>query len=101
MGVKKNKKKFAIIQKLVYFNNMTISEILDHQKEFNAEGCSLAFALSDLERKAGVIRQVADELIEEGDELSAKIHCSNVSKWMQEMQDMVQAALDKAIKEGA
>ena len=80
---------------------MTISEILDHQKEFNAEGCSLAFALSDLERKAGVIRQVADELIEEGDELSAKIHCSNVSKWMQEMQEMVQAALDKAIKEGA
>lgn len=77
---------------------MTTSEILDNHKQFKANGCSLAFALSDLQRKAGIIRKISNKRIEEG-EPHAKIHCSNISEWMQEMEDLVANALDKARQE--
>ena len=78
---------------------MTTSEILDNHKQFKANGCSLAFALSDLQRKAGIIRKISDERMQEG-EPYAKIHCTNISEWMQQMEDLVADALDKAIQEG-
>lgn len=79
---------------------MTTSEILDNHKQFKANGCSLAFALSDLQRKAGIIRKMSNERMQEEGDPYAKIHCTNVSEWMQEMEDLVADVLDKAIKEG-
>lgn len=78
---------------------METKEILDNHKQFNANGCSLAFALSDLQRKAGIIRKLSDGRIEEG-EPYATMHCTNISMWMQEMEDIVADVLDKATQQG-
>ena len=78
---------------------METKEILDNLKAFRAEGCSLAFALSDVKRKANCIRKMSDERIGEGEEFS-KLHCSNVSQWMAEIEEVVNKALTKAIEEG-
>jgi hypothetical protein len=76
---------------------MDTKEILDNHKAFSHNGCSLAFALSDIQRKANCIRKMSDERIAEGEEV-AKMHCENISQWMHEMEEVVQNALTQAIK---
>ena len=49
--------------------------------------------LHDLGRQAEIIQSIAQEQIEADGEF-AKFHCSNVAKWMQEIADMAQKALD-------
>ncbi len=77
---------------------MDTKEILDNHKAFSHNGCSLAFALSDIQRKASCIRKMSDKRIAEGEEF-AKMHCENISQWMSEMEELVQNALKQAVKQ--
>lgn len=75
---------------------MDTKQILDNIPSFQSEGCSLAFALSDIKRKAGCIRKISEEKIE--DDQWAKIHCSNLADWMKEIEKKVDQVLNEAIK---
>ena len=47
----------------------------------------------DLGRQAEIVQKIAQEQIDENGE-HAKIHCSNIVEWMQDIADMAQKALD-------
>ena len=47
----------------------------------------------DLGRQAEIVQKIAQEHMDENGE-HAKIHCSNIVEWMQDIADMAQKALD-------
>ena len=49
--------------------------------------------LYDLGRQAEIIKKLAEDEIEENGEF-AKIYCSNVATWMQQIADLAQKGLD-------
>lgn len=47
----------------------------------------------DIGRQAEIVQKIAREQIEQNGEF-AKIHCSNIVEWMQDIADMAQKTLD-------
>lgn len=65
-------------------------EIIDNASSQTFEVTSKIYGLG---RQAEIIQKLAQEQIEENGEF-AKIHCSNIVQWMQEIVDLAQKGLD-------
>ncbi len=70
-------------------------ELIDHPRHDQFVINSKIF---DLGRQAEIIRNLANDSISRDGE-HAKIHCSNVAEWMQELADQAQKILDLRLSE--
>ena len=75
---------------------MTEIDIINSHTIINDKGLDLALALRNAQVELGSIAHVAEKNLAEDGEF-AKLHASNVKKWVDEVNSRIEKALNKAV----